>query len=174
MVRRGLTPAFVSGSSGAVQGPGAPKAGRTRPALGVCGLRVGAQQMVSSPEPHAPPVRGGRRGRCFFGRSCALRGRLAKIKQWIDDREVYEGAVPLIPFSCDLESKVSTMTSQEREDYLKQLATTSVLPKIVVTGYKALQLVYFFTAGEDEVRAWTIRVRGQANPTRVRVLCDAR
>ena len=67
--------------------------------------------------------------------------------------------MPLIPFSCDLESKVSTMSATERETYLKELNTTSVLPKIVVTGYKALQLIYFFTAGEDEVRAWTIRVR---------------
>jgi ribosome-binding ATPase YchF (GTP1/OBG family) len=25
-------------------------------------------------------------------------------------------------------------------------------------GYKALQLMYFFTAGEDEVKAWTIQV----------------
>jgi len=85
--------------------------------------------------------------------------RLPKIKQWIDAREVYEGAVPLIPFSCELESKISTMAAAERDEYLKSLGTTSVLPKIIVTGYKALQLIYFFTAGADEVRAWTIRVR---------------
>lgn len=34
----------------------------------------------------------------------------------------------------------------------------SALEKIIVTGYKALQLIYFFTAGKDEVRAWTIQV----------------
>ena len=33
----------------------------------------------------------------------------------------------------------------------------SILPKIITTGYSALQLIYFFTAGNDEVRAWTIR-----------------
>jgi obg-like ATPase 1 len=32
----------------------------------------------------------------------------------------------------------------------------SVLPRIVKVGYNVLNLVYFFTAGEDEVRAWTI------------------
>ena len=75
--------------------------------------------------------------------------------------------MPLIPFSCDLESKISTMPAAERDEFLKQLNTTSVLPKIVVTGYKALQLIYFFTAGPDEVRAWTIRVRTPpARPTR--------
>jgi len=29
--------------------------------------------------------------------------------------------------------------------------------KLVKAGYKALELIYYFTAGEDEVRAWTIR-----------------
>lgn len=35
----------------------------------------------------------------------------------------------------------------------------SALAKIIKAGYAALQLEYFFTAGPDEVRAWTIRVR---------------
>lgn len=34
----------------------------------------------------------------------------------------------------------------------------SALDKIIVQGYKALQLMYFFTAGHDEVKAWTIQV----------------
>ena len=34
----------------------------------------------------------------------------------------------------------------------------SSLEKIIVQGYKALQLIYFFTAGPDEVKAWTIQV----------------
>merc|ERR1712130_217234 len=34
---------------------------------------------------------------------------------------------------------------------------TSILDKIIVQGYKALQLQYFFTAGPDEVKAWTIQ-----------------
>ena len=33
----------------------------------------------------------------------------------------------------------------------------SSLEKIIVQGYKALQLQYFFTAGPDEVKAWTIQ-----------------
>lgn len=34
----------------------------------------------------------------------------------------------------------------------------SALDKIIVQGYKTLQLEYFFTAGPDEVKAWTILV----------------
>ena len=34
----------------------------------------------------------------------------------------------------------------------------SALEKIIVSGYKALSLIYFFTTGKDEVKAWTIQV----------------
>ena len=39
-----------------------------------------------------------------------------------------------------------------RAAYVEETKCTSILDKIVVQGYKALQLQYFFTAGEDEVR----------------------
>ena len=35
---------------------------------------------------------------------------------------------------------------------------SSVLPKIIKIGFQQLQLEYFFTAGKDEVKAWTIQV----------------
>jgi len=41
--------------------------------------------------------------------------------------------------------------------YCEEQKTASVLTKIIKSGYAALQLEYFFTAGPDEVRAWNIR-----------------
>ncbi|KAG7171089.1 Obg-like ATPase 1-like 1 [Homarus americanus] len=35
----------------------------------------------------------------------------------------------------------------------------SSLDKIIIQGYKALQLMYFFTAGPDECKAWTIQAQ---------------
>lgn len=32
-----------------------------------------------------------------------------------------------------------------------------MINKIIKVGYNSLQLVHFFTAGEDEVKCWTIR-----------------
>lgn len=32
-----------------------------------------------------------------------------------------------------------------------------MIPKIVKAGYNSLDLIYYFTAGHDEVRCWTIR-----------------
>lgn len=44
-----------------------------------------------------------------------------------------------------------------------QIGAASALPKIITTGFRAVQLIYFFTAGEDEVRCWQIR-RGTKAP----------
>ena len=42
--------------------------------------------------------------------------------------------------------------------YRDNVTCCSALDKIIIQGYKALQLQYFFTAGHDEVKAWTIQV----------------
>lgn len=36
----------------------------------------------------------------------------------------------------------------------KELGVVSMLNKIITTGFKAIHLIYFFTAGEDEVKCW--------------------
>lgn len=80
---------------------------------------------------------------------------LPKIKEWVDKND--PGAT-MIPLSCALELKLSEMPEDGRQAYLKEHGITSSLDKIIVNGYRALQLQYFFTAGEDEVKAWTILV----------------
>ncbi|XP_055012341.1 obg-like ATPase 1 [Boleophthalmus pectinirostris] len=79
---------------------------------------------------------------------------LAKIKEWVDAHD--PGAI-VIPLSGALESKLQDMEEDERTKYCEEQKTQSVLTKIIKTGYAALQLEYFFTAGPDEVKAWTIR-----------------
>jgi obg-like ATPase 1 len=39
---------------------------------------------------------------------------------------------------------------EERKAYCEETKCTSILDKIITQGYKALQLEYFFTGGEDE------------------------
>uniref|UniRef100_A0A8C4WRP5 Obg-like ATPase 1 n=1 Tax=Eptatretus burgeri TaxID=7764 RepID=A0A8C4WRP5_EPTBU len=79
---------------------------------------------------------------------------LLKIKEWID---LHDPGAALIPFSGALELKLEDMQEDEMEKYLQEIKTTSALSKIIKTGFSALQLEYFFTAGPDEVRAWTVR-----------------
>ncbi|XP_068194641.1 obg-like ATPase 1 isoform X2 [Antennarius striatus] len=80
---------------------------------------------------------------------------LVKIKEWVDKHD--PGAL-VIPVSGALESKLLDMEGEEeRKKYCEEQKTQSTLTKIIKTGYAALQLEYFFTAGPDEVRAWTVR-----------------
>ena len=43
-----------------------------------------------------------------------------------------------------------------------QVGAQSALPKIITTGFRSVQLIYFFTAGEDEVKCWQVRKGSKA------------
>jgi len=61
---------------------------------------------------------------------------------------------------------MSKLTAEQRAAYREEKklkVPATMLPKIITTGYHALDLVHFFTGGEDEVRAWTIK-RGTLAP----------
>ncbi|XP_068236242.1 obg-like ATPase 1 [Palaemon carinicauda] len=79
---------------------------------------------------------------------------LMKIKEWIDTND--PGAI-LIPFSGVLESSLIDLDPEAKKEFLKEKGVNSALDKIILQGYNALQLMYFFTAGPDEVKAWTIQ-----------------
>jgi len=79
---------------------------------------------------------------------------LPKLKEWVDAND--PGAV-MIPLSGVLETQLAELSEEDRDKFCKENNTQSALDKIIVQGYRALQLQYFFTAGPDEVRAWTIQ-----------------
>jgi len=79
---------------------------------------------------------------------------LPKIKEYVDKND--PGAM-IIPISGAFEQKLIELESDEaRTAFQEETKCTSSLNKVIVQGYKALQLCYFFTAGPDEVKAWTI------------------
>ncbi|XP_064646934.1 obg-like ATPase 1 [Lineus longissimus] len=94
---------------------------------------------------------------------------LAKIKAWIDEND--PGAV-LIPFSGVLELRLVEMSEEERKAFLDENKCQCALEKIIKTGYKALQLEYFFTCGKDEVKAWTIQKGTKAPQAAGRIHTD--
>merc|ERR1712071_646852 len=59
-------------------------------------------------------------------------------------------------FSGAFEGNIAEMEEEARKSYLEEHKVASTLDKIIVQGYKALQLIYFFT-GHDEVKAWIIQ-----------------
>lgn len=94
---------------------------------------------------------------------------LAKIKEWVDKND--PGAI-IIPFSGHFEHTLAEKDESERKAYEEETKCKSVLDKIIVTGYKALQLEYFFTAGPDEVKAWTIQKGTKAPQAAGRIHTD--
>merc|ERR1711983_703465 len=79
---------------------------------------------------------------------------LVKIKEWIDAND--KGA-QVIPFSAAFELKAFEMEADEFNKYCEEVKVTTILPKIIKSGFSLLQLHYYFTAGKDEVKAWTIQ-----------------
>lgn len=63
----------------------------------------------------------------------------------------------VIVVSAKMEEELCELDDDERELFKGELGITSFgLDKLVVAGYKALGLISYLTAGEQEVRAWTI------------------
>ncbi|KAI9468671.1 GTP-binding protein YchF [Zychaea mexicana] len=85
---------------------------------------------------------------------------LPKIQDWVDKNNKGDLIVPL---SVALESKLlNDMLPDEANEYLAEHGVESQLPQLILAGYKSLQLIHYFTAGPDEVRAWTVRNTSKA------------
>ena len=74
-----------------------------------------------------------------------------------------EGALAL-PVCAELEAQISSLEPQEKELFLKELGLEqSGLDRLIQAGYELLGLISYLTAGQPEVRAWTI-VKGTKAP----------
>ena len=63
----------------------------------------------------------------------------------------------VIVVSAKMEEELCELDDDEKELFKEELGITSFgLDKLVVAGYRILGLISYLTAGEQEVRAWTI------------------
>ncbi|WP_409343709.1 redox-regulated ATPase YchF [Paenibacillus sp. MBLB4367] len=68
-----------------------------------------------------------------------------------------EGA-EVVPISAKVESEIAELEGEDKEMFLEELGLTeSGLNRLIRAAYKLLGLYTYFTAGVQEVRAWTIR-----------------
>lgn len=73
-------------------------------------------------------------------------------------RAASERGAETVVLCSKVEEEMVDMTEDERNEFLQSLgAEESGLHQIIHKGYSALGLIGYFTAGEKEVRAWTIR-----------------
>jgi len=78
---------------------------------------------------------------------------LAKINAWINSN----GKGKIVPFSVSYETKLQNASPEEREELVKESGVDSNLLKITAAGYSVLNLIHYFTVGEEEVKSWNIR-----------------
>ncbi|MDR1002668.1 MAG: redox-regulated ATPase YchF [Oscillospiraceae bacterium] len=70
----------------------------------------------------------------------------------------------ILPICAELEAQVSTMSEEDRMMFLSELGLEeSGLDRFIRAGYHLLGYISFLTAGQPEVRAWTI-VKGTPAP----------
>ena len=83
---------------------------------------------------------------------------LPKIHAWVQEH----GGEPIIPFSGVFERNLADMEPADAAKYCEENKVQSALPKIIKTGFSTINLIYFFTAGPDEVKCWQIRRQSKA------------
>ncbi len=71
---------------------------------------------------------------------------------------VAERQIKVIPFFAEIEYEMSQLSEEDRAVFMDDYGIQeSALSKILRTSYELLGLQSFFTVGEDECRAWTIK-----------------
>ena len=79
-------------------------------------------------------------------------------------RRAAEEGSAVIVISGKVEEEISKLELEERKEFLKAMnLEESGLDQLVREGYKLLRLITFFTVGETENRAWTVRL-GSTGP----------
>jgi len=73
-----------------------------------------------------------------------------------------EGAV-VVPVCAAIESEIAELPDEEKGVFLEDLGLHEPgLSRLIRAGYQLLGLQTFFTAGEKEVRAWTVKIGAKA------------
>lgn len=69
----------------------------------------------------------------------------------------------VVAICADIEAEISELDDDEKKDFLLELGQDeSGLDRLITAGYKLLGLQTYFTAGPQEVRAWTINIGDSA------------
>jgi GTP-binding protein YchF len=66
--------------------------------------------------------------------------------------------IELIPISARIESELNELSDEEKKEYLETLGVDDTgLNHLIKKAYETLGLITYFTSGEPETRAWTIK-----------------
>src|SRR5213080_4940801 len=84
-----------------------------------------------------------------------LEGELIGIAK-VAKRAKAEGSA-VVAVSARLEAELTAVPQEDADEYLESLGLPKLgADRVIQVGYRLLNLITFLTAGEDEVRAWTV------------------
>lgn len=79
----------------------------------------------------------------------------------------------VVPVCAKLEQELAELSLEEAKEYLQDLELTeSGLIRLIKSSYALLDLITFFTSGEKETRAWTIKKGSQATDAAGKIHSD--
>lgn len=68
-----------------------------------------------------------------------------------------DSTLAVLPISAKLEEELLDLSQEEKKEFLQELGINDTgLDALIALAFETLGLMYYFTAGEKEVRAWTI------------------
>lgn len=74
------------------------------------------------------------------------------------EKKYSEHGLRIVPFFASFEYELSRLPVEEANSFMEDFGITeSALNRILTTSYNVLGLQSFFTVGEDECRAWTVK-----------------
>ena len=69
----------------------------------------------------------------------------------------------MVPVCAGIEAEIALLDESDRQEFLSELGLReSGLEQVIHAGYELLNLLTFFTAGEKQVRAWTVKSNSTA------------
>ncbi|MCF6324911.1 MAG: redox-regulated ATPase YchF [Gammaproteobacteria bacterium] len=84
---------------------------------------------------------------------------------WLDlvrERAASEGAV-VVAICASIEAEIAELSEEEKGEFMADLGLEEPgLDRVIRAGYELLGLQTYFTAGEKEVRAWTVKIGATA------------
>jgi hypothetical protein len=79
----------------------------------------------------------------------------------------------MVPVCARIEAEIALLDESDRQEFLSELGLReSGLEQVIHAGYELLNLLTFFTAGEKEVRAWTVESHSTAPQAAGRIHTD--
>lgn len=78
---------------------------------------------------------------------------VAQVRALADER-----GVPTVVICAEIEAEIMQLAKEDREEFLSSVGLEEPgLNEVIRTGYRMLNLITFFTAGDPEVHAWTLQ-----------------